>query len=155
MSGTVGNPSLSVRIGNQSGQFIVLSPLRRSHQAANDYWDGNWVKTTVRLSAGAFRGEYEADLRVDEFLGFRNSLAELYKTLKGEAAFSSMEQWLEIHIKGDGKGHMTAECVAKDCPGTGNYLTFDLELDQTDLPPILDSLNQILGKFPIKGKPTD
>jgi len=44
----------------------------------------------VRIRVGAFRAEYEALLRADEFVSFRAQLLELHATLKGSATFDTM-----------------------------------------------------------------
>lgn len=42
-----------------------------------------------------------------------------------------MEHWLRVTVVGDGRGHMTAKCVARDEPGMGSQLTFEIAFDQT------------------------
>lgn len=65
-----------------------------------------------------------------------------------------MEDWLRIDIDGDGKGHFRAVCEATDMPGTGNRLTFELELEQTDLPALIRALDQVCAAFPVVGRKT-
>jgi hypothetical protein len=60
---------------------------------------------------------------------------------------------LAIEIKGDGKGHFHAACVAVDQAGIGNRLTFGLDFDQTELPEILGGVDAICAAFPVVGKP--
>ena len=55
-------------------------------------------------------------------------------------------------IEGDGRGHFVARCEARDQPGTGNTLRFELRFDQTELPPVLASLDAVLAAFPVKGR---
>jgi len=118
-----------------------------------DYWDGNWVYATIRIAARAFRGEFEAQLRTDEFVGFRDRLRPLQQKLDGAAKFETMEGWLSVDIEGDGKGHFHAACEAVDRPGLGNRLTFGLDFDQTELPEILRGLDAVCAAFPVVGKP--
>jgi hypothetical protein len=53
-----------------------------------------------------------------------------------------MEHWLRVNIQGDGRGHFLGKCEARDQPGTGNTLRFELTFDQTELPPILIALDE-------------
>jgi hypothetical protein len=138
------------RIGRSNPQVIV-SPSCRERPDATDYWDGNWICTTITLAAGAFRAEVEAQLRAEDFVRFRDRLRPLHAKLVGRAKFDTMEEWLSIDVEGDGKGHFRADCVAVDTPGTGNRLTFAIELDQTDLPEILKGLDAIALAFPVVG----
>ena len=62
-----------------------------------------------------------------------------------------MEEWLSIKARGDGHGHITADCEAMDEAGIGNTLQFTLKFDQTDIPEVLQGLDAILQKFPVIG----
>lgn len=138
-------------VGRLSGEHLSIRPLRRRFPDAQDYWDGNWLDAEITLRVGAFRGAYEAQLRTDDFSRFRDALRRLYDELTGDAAFLSLEQWLRLRLVGDGRGHIAVTCDAMDAAGLGNRLTFNLELDQTELPQMLRDLEAILRDFPVKG----
>lgn len=142
----------SFQIG-RSNAHVSVSPSRREFPELADYRDGNWVCATISIVAGGFRGEFEAQLRTEEFLRFRDELRPLNDSLVGRAKFNTMEEWLSIDIAGDGKGHFHADCVAIDMPGTGNRLSFGIDFDQTDLPEILKGLDAITQTFPVIGAP--
>jgi hypothetical protein len=146
------NPEIVLR--GDGRESLSIAPTRREFPDLNDFWDGNWVYATVRLQAGAFRAEYEAQLRTTDFQLFRQQLGVLYERLTGTAAFDAMEDWIKLQVVGDGKGHMTAKCTARDYPGTGNTLTFTLQFDQTDVPRMLRELDAILAAFPVRGQPS-
>ncbi|MDN5942717.1 MAG: hypothetical protein L0H94_12605 [Nitrospira sp.] len=139
------------QIGRHASNHLKVTVLRRCYLDCTDYDDGNWVDARVEIAAGGFRGRYRAYLRTEEFFGFQNEIAKLYYSLKGEACFDSMEDWLSIKVKGDGLGHMTADCKAMDEAGTGNTLCFELRFDQSDMPEILSGLAEIVDKFPVIG----
>jgi hypothetical protein len=144
----------AIVIGSEASEHVAIEVTRREFPEAADYWDGNWVYATVRISVGAFRGEYEALLRTTEFASFRGGLARLQADLKGEAAFESMEEWLQMNVTGDGRGHFVAKCEARDEPGTGNLLRFELHFDQTELPLVIATVDAVLAAFPVKGSPS-
>ncbi|HYQ42553.1 MAG TPA: hypothetical protein VER11_11315 [Polyangiaceae bacterium] len=108
---------------------------------------------TIQIRAGAFRGEYEALLRTDELASFRDQLATLHAALNGSATFETMEQWLRVDIQGDKRGHFLAKCEARDQPGVGNTLRFELTFDQTELPALLAALEEVVRAFPVKESP--
>jgi hypothetical protein len=139
-------------LGSLASTYLLVEPMRYAYVDAKDYWDGNWVRADVRIVVGAFRGQYEALLRADEFADFREQLGRLHETLKGEASFQSMEDWLRVHVAGDGRGHFTADCVSRDRPGTGSRLSFQLEFDQTQVPAMLRDLDELLRRFPVRGE---
>jgi hypothetical protein len=140
-------------IGSADGAHLSVEPFRREFPDAYDVWDGNTLCTAIRIVVGGFRADYEAQLRTEDFVKLRAALRELYEHLDGTASFETMEGWLRLQIRGDGRGHFTAECVALDQPGTGNCLTFTLELDQTDLPAMVRALEAIERAFPTRGAP--
>ncbi|MBI1824537.1 MAG: hypothetical protein HY200_09465 [Nitrospirae bacterium] len=109
--------------------------------------------TDVEMKAGGFAGKIVASLRTDEFYRFYQELTSLYITIPGKASFLSMDDGLEIRMKGDGKGNFRADCEAKDPSGAGSLLKFRLLLDYTHIPDILRDLEEILKKFPVIGKP--
>lgn len=140
-------------VGHLAGEHLSIRPTRRRYPDAQDYWDGNWLDAEITLRVGAFQAAYEAQLRTEELGRFRDALRRLYEDLTGEAAFESMERWLRLQMVGDGRGHITVTGEAMDAPGMGNRLTFQLELDQTELPEMLRALDAILRDFPVKGSP--
>ena len=147
----MGDADTELLIGSRESEFLRVRPTARAHPASGDYWDGNWLDSEIELSAGAFRGQYVACLRVDELIRFRDQLTALNESLDGQASFDSIEHWLQITVKGDGLGHFNAHCLAKDIAGIGNTLKFSLYFDQTEIPAILDGLNQTIERFPLIG----
>jgi len=140
-------------IGYAGNDHVSIEPTQHEWPDSLDYWDGNWIFAEVRVRAGGFRGAYRAQLRTDEFARFRAGLSSLYERLTGEATFDSTEEWLRLQLVGDGNGHVSVSGEAVDTPGTGNRLTFEFDVDQTDLPRILAGLDSILTEYPVVGTP--
>ena len=134
--------SLSFRIGIAPNAHLEVA-LDAQPEVAGKHDEAAWLAATVKVSAGAFSDAYPATLDSAAFVLFRDGLRKLHETLSGSAAFCPIEPWLLIDIEGDGKGHIRAKCVARDDPGWGNALTFELSLDQTELPDIIRGLNAI------------
>jgi hypothetical protein len=59
-----------------------------------------------------------------------------------------MEHWLRIQVAGDGRGHFRAQREARDPPGIGNTLRFEISFDQTELPTTLAALDKVLAGSP-------
>jgi hypothetical protein len=138
------------RIGSSNEHVMVIPSRRESPDVANT-WDRDWVCAQIAVAAGGFRGEFEARLRTEEFVSFRDALRPLHEKLVGQAKFETMEGWLSVDVQGDGKGHFHADCVAVDLPGTGNRLTFGIDFDQTELREILRGLEAVADAFPVVG----
>jgi hypothetical protein len=61
---------------------------------SGEYWDDNWLKVDIRVSAGGFRGKVSAAIITSELSKFVSDLRPLYETLSGSAQFETMEQQL-------------------------------------------------------------
>jgi len=142
-----------ITIHCDSADFLKITLLGRSHPGADDYWDGNWVKSTIEVQVGGFRGSVVADLRTDELARFLDQLRPLQSSLRGTAEFESMERWLSIRGTGDGRGHMEFRCVVQDQPGVGNKLDFTLATDQSFCQTTVKELAAALQAFPVIGSP--
>jgi hypothetical protein len=77
--------ALSVTIGHPSGDRVTIEVAGRMHPNADDFWEGNWLVCPVAVRVGGFRGNIDADLRVEELVRFRDQLASLHGSLKGGA----------------------------------------------------------------------
>jgi hypothetical protein len=142
----------SIRIGEYDGEFVSLTLHGRTHLAASDYWDGNWVNCTAEAVVGAFRGRLDRSIRTDELEAFRQQIGGLYERLTGDAILASMERWIRVQVTGDGRGHFEARCRLCEDLMSGNALEFTLCFDQTYLPPLLRQLDRALESYPVVGR---
>lgn len=136
-------------------EHLSVRLLGRSHPAATDYWDGNWIRCRIAVHAHPFGGEFTGDLRTDELSGLRDDLARLHSELAGEAAFANLDGHLTFDVSSDGMGRFTLNGVATHEPGSGRYLAFRIHFDQSDIPKILADLDDALSDFPVKGNPDE
>jgi hypothetical protein len=138
-------------IGKESSDFVKIKINGFSYPSSTDFWDGNWINSTISLRAGAFKASYDAELRNVDFYQLMNELERLHDNLKGSANFFTIEEYLEIKINGDGIGHFTADCVAIDFPGVDqSKLQFRLNFDQTEINGLIRMISDILDNYPIK-----
>lgn len=143
-----------VVVGSLGSDHVAVRVLGRESDADDDYWDGNWLITPIRIKAGRFSGELPADLRTEEFVRFRRELQEVYSSLAGEAVLSSLDGWINLTVKCESNGSLTVSGEANDHPGTGNKLEFEIGgLDQSYLPPLIDALLEVEVAFPTVGSP--
>ena len=133
-----------------NGNYIKIELLGLNHPNAELEYDANWIGGNVSVKAGAFSGKFKADFVTSDFPSFKKQLEKLYENLNGFAEFYTLENQVEIKIKGDGIGHLNADCEVIDFPGFGNQLKFQIEFDQTHLPVIINQLTQIESKYSLK-----
>jgi hypothetical protein len=142
-----------VRIGGAARECLVIDVFERERPQSTDYDDGNWLHASVQIHVGGFDGRVSGNLRAEEFVDFRDEVAALHHSLDGDANFRTMEDWLTIEMRGDGRGHIEVKGQLHDDPGSVNRLTFRLELDQTFLASILAGLDEVVTRFPVRGHP--
>jgi hypothetical protein len=143
---------VQVTLAADEGGQVVFDVAGREI-GTDDYWDGNWLSCRVSVHARGFRGAFDATLRSEEFVRMRDGVRVCMTDLRGTFVFETMEEQLSIVAKGDGLGHFTAECTARDVAGWGNLLTFTLSFDQTRLAPLAGELDALLRAHPVVGKP--
>jgi len=132
--------TLSFKVGRGEHEFALV-------EVVGDRGDG-WLPALVTIRAGGFSGQYPCNLDCGAFSRFAKELRELARTLKGSATFSSYEEQFELSLVGDGLGHVAAKGEAMDFAGTGNLLRFHLEMDQTELQPLIRDLDAITARHP-------
>jgi hypothetical protein len=144
----------AVVIGHAEGDRVVLAVVGRMHPEAQDYWDGNWLITPIRLHVGGFSGTLAAGLRGEELARFREELEGVYANVAGMATLTSIEDWLTLRVNCRRTGSLEVTGEACDQPGTGNRLEFAVEgMDQTYLPPLIEALRQCEQHYPVLGRP--
>jgi hypothetical protein len=137
-------------LGGESRDRIEVEVLGYERAPVGDYHDDNWLKVRVSISAGAFSGQYHAAFLTDELVAFRDELDTLYRSMRGDAKFSTLEKQLTLHISGNGRGEIYVRGAAVDVAGSGNRLEFALELDQTHVQHTLNQLSVVISAFPVR-----
>jgi len=139
----------SIRI-KSGGDLLEIILQRYSHPGSLDTYDKNWVDTTINIQAGGFKGSYFSFFQTTDFLSLRDSLKILYDDLWYTFHFTTIEGQLSLRFKGDGIGHIEIDGEAQDKAGTGNILSFELLVDQTQLPIIINEVNNALEQYPFQ-----
>ena len=103
----------------------------------------------ININAGAFNGSYSCYFLTSDFVNLLEEIAKIYQDISYEFTFSTIEDQLKIHFKGDGIGHITLDCRAIDQAGVGNTLDFEITIDQSYLSGILTDLKGINDQFKV------
>lgn len=136
-----------ITIGTEK-QFVKIQVAGKTYPDSMDRWDGGWLNSKINLLLGSFNGIFNANLRIDEFKNFLKDVERLNKTLKGQATYQSMEDWLIIEIENvDSLGNLSASIVAKDSLEGNNKISGTIMLDQTYLKTIIAEIKAMLGKL--------
>jgi len=116
---------------------------------AADYWDGNWLVVRVRKEAqGACIKCDGPILMTADIKQFRDKLAKMLKTLDGTAALEPLEPELKITLKMQSGGQVQATIeITPDHFSQRHH--FAVEADQSYLPALIASRDDILARFPV------
>jgi hypothetical protein len=74
----------------------------------------------------------------------------LYNDLSHSFEFTTLEQQLSLRFQGDGIGHVKIKGEARDEPGNGNVLLFELFTDQTELPGLINQVSDVIEQYPFQ-----
>lgn len=137
-------------LGGTEHERIEVELTGYERKPAGEYYDDNWVRGHVSIKVGGFSGGFNAAFLAEDFSRFLGQLGPVYESLSGKAEFNTLEGQLMLAAKGDGKGHIEVRGEAMDVAGTGNRLTFYLELDQTQLAGTITELRNVVSEFPVR-----
>jgi hypothetical protein len=120
---------------------------------ADDYWDGNWLQVTVYCGApGANVWVTGPILHVSELAHFLRGVEAIHTSLQGQATLSCMEPALAVTLITERLGHITMVVdITPDHLSQTHRFTFTI--DQSYVPPVIDSCQTILRQYPVKGQP--
>lgn len=137
-----------IRIGGETVDRLTLTIHGRQFPDSADYWDGNWLTCDVDVAVGAFQGAFGAVIRNEDFSRFLRELRPLYEQLVGRATLEALTGWLCLDFVGDGRGQIRVEGHLSD---NCNTLNLRLDLDQSDLKPLIGRLEEIRLAYPVVG----
>jgi hypothetical protein len=111
------------------------------------YSDGHGYRHRIDLIAGPFQGTIDATtyVNVSALNRFREALVGLYQNLKGDVQLAGYENFT-LSLKGDGLGHITVRVEAIAGPCMDTRLTYTFNIDQTQLPQAISSLERFTPK---------
>ncbi len=88
----------SLVLGSVDADHLSIVLLGRAHPGTTDYWDGNWVRSTLEVRAGGFTAHVTAELRAEEIHRFAEGLKFINDNLFDAAVLQSMEDWITLSI---------------------------------------------------------
>jgi hypothetical protein len=137
-------------ITNGDGEFLKLRILARPHSADPDDWSRNILRAEVSFGIGGLNGSVTGELFADELAWFTERHRALYDTLTGEADMQTLENWLDLQVTTDGKGHLAYRCVLVGYEPSYR-VEFELHTDQTFVRSALDQLGSMVAEYPGTG----
>lgn len=135
-------------LGGASRERIEIQITRVEAAEARD--PSNWMRARVSLAARGFSGNYEMSFMAGDLISFGRELELLHRDLNGIAHFRTMEGQLYLQLTGDRLGKISVLGEARDEPGIGNRLKFQLEIDQTYLASTIREVNALIESLSVR-----
>lgn len=122
----------------------------REYEQSEDYWDGNWLN--VVACCASLSAEVWVRGPMVHLTGLRRwqlDLENVLRDLSGSAELATPEGDLSAVVEIDalGRGQMRVS-ITPDIMTENHSLTF--QMDQSYLPEVIVSINQILAEYPIR-----
>lgn len=125
----------------------------RKYPEHYDFWDGNWLKTTIlcktNKSAVWERGDFLRNTEIEDWL---LSAEKLNESFLGEANLYPLENLIKIKIKPETYQRISIQ-VDFYPNDIENSHHFNFWRDRNSLNELIISCHKILLKFPIRGRP--
>jgi hypothetical protein len=125
---------------------------KRQFPDVEDYWDGNWLD--ISACCRATQSEVWATgsiLHASELESWLIQLRKFSQTLKESAALKTMEPYISVKLTANQLGHVQVNVSI-----TPDHLTqqheYEFDIDQTYLNPLISGIENVLSKYPLKGK---
>jgi hypothetical protein len=105
----------------------------RQFEAAQDYWDRNWLRVTIHYGAkGADVWTQGPILHLSELEHWLHQLQEMNRTLSGEAELAPMEPYFYSKFEMERLGHINVQtCITPD--SMSQHHEFREQIDQSYL----------------------
>ena len=136
------------------GPLWILIHARES-EMASDYWDGNWLVTTVGCTQDASGARIENDpfLRTEDLIRFRNQCVELERSREGRASLGCMDPYLDVEFQWLTSPDRIDVKASIQLPPDWEPQPIRLEFRTEDLPDLIADLDAALTRFPLRGRP--
>ena len=123
----------------------------REFEDASDYWDGNWLRVSMRCEYPGAQVSLDGPvLHLGDLRSFLSQVEELHATFHGSAQLACIEPNLQVGLVIDGKGRVRVTIDITPNHLQQNHRFVD-ELDQTHLRPVMAACRTILSRYPIRG----
>ena len=116
--------------------------LRLSH--VERFADGSGYSSRISVRAGEFACHDHAFV-FDDLPGFVEQLRALQKTLAGSVELRTPYEQEFVSFRFDARGHVHVTGLLKEYPGCS--LHFELQADQTFVPPFIEGLERVIREM--------
>lgn len=104
----------------------------------------DWLPVRVKLKVQGFVADVQISIVPVELLHFKEALEPVYRDVRGQAQFKTMENQLSIAVEMGKLGHVTATGFLQGDFQNSNRLMFTIKYDQTLLWHTISEIDEFL-----------
>ena len=104
----------------------------------------DWLPVRVKIKVQGFVADVQISIVPVELLHFKEALEPVYRDVRGQAQFATMERQVAITITMDKLGHVTATGDLQGDFENNNRLVFTIKYDQTLLWHTISEIDEFL-----------
>lgn len=148
-----GNKMCYMRLKGDSGNLEVKILVRKK-AFSTDFWEENWLYSSINGRFPGFDVNYKCNLRIDDLKRWQVDITKLInENTPYSISLKTMEEGigLDFEKKENGMFYIRGRLVATEL--TGCYLTCSWEIDTEELQRFLSELSNNIIKYPIIGRP--
>lgn len=142
-----------IHIKGEQGASLQIEINSRLYENSEDYWDGNFLKSSVKAISNGFSASFSCNLRADELNQWLNSMESFLRDNKESISLSTMEENINLKGRADSLGSINWECGLKNNEDLPSMLSFTIVSSIAAIQDLRDDLRSLLNKYPIIGKP--
>lgn len=138
----------------EGGKTLQLIFLKRLYLNENDEWDKDIIKSEINFITPSLEGKIGANIWSSELSAFKDLLKKI-QSRTGDSLneeFRFMEEAITFKISLTSIGGVEINVRVNTNHVENEYTQFAINLDQSYLPNIIESVEKVLEEFPIQVK---
>jgi len=133
------------------GTKLAIAVHGFERETAEDPWDANWLRCSICVEQGAFRGAAGASFTTKDFVGFLSELGSVIADGQGTASFHPFEEVLTFQVALRRTGQVAVSGKLRDSTQRKAELSFHLETDFPSLKKAHSELAKMVSIFSQRG----
>lgn len=133
--------------------YLEFNILTNKVSGSNDFWEENWLYTSVKGDFPGFIANYDCNLRTDDLKRWYDDVMGLINDVTSNAKLTTLEEGIELFFQKDQSGSVQVRGKLIATELTGCSLEFVFVTDIQTVINFNSQLRKVLIEYPIIGEP--
>lgn len=130
------------------GRRLTIDVHGYERNSSQDLYDANWLRCSVDVDLGRFRGAVDASFTTQDFARFLSELDQVMGGAAMAATFQTMEEALSIRVEVNRAGRVVVAGNLREIDAGGSALSYSFDSDLSFLQKSHSELKRIVSEFP-------